>query len=120
MNKDPKMVEAGKKAWQTHKQRQNCNVMNDLVRDKLDKLCRKHEIDVHLIDDKLTYSENISNLEQLTHKLLHKTVSSKRLRKESIKDLGESLRDMGFVESPQEEIERIEKKIGEKHYEEEI
>lgn len=77
----------------------------------LEKKCREQGIDIQLIDSHLTYRENVANIEQQTHKKLFKPkVKRERQRKEQIKDLGDSLRDMGYVSNLDEEMKRLEEK----------
>lgn len=87
----------------------------------LEKKCRERDIDVQLIDPELTYHENLVNLERLTHqKLTKQKVKHERNRKkESIKDIGESLREMGFPSDTEYEASKMERLAG-KRYEEEI
>jgi uncharacterized protein (UPF0335 family) len=88
----------------------------------LEKKCREKGIDVHLIDFELTYQENVTNIEKLTHQALTKREieRERKRKKEPIKDVSDSLRDMGYVSNLTEEMDRVEKLTKEKRYEEEV
>ena len=86
----------------------------------LEKKCREHDIDVQLIDPELTYHENLVNIEKLAHQTLtkHKVRHERKRKKEPIKDIGESLRDMGFPSDTEYEASRMERLAGRGHEEE--
>lgn len=79
-------------------------------------MCRDKSIDVHLIDDNLTYWENIDNIQNLAHVKLRKAKKRKvrRRKKESIKDIGKSLEQMGWSPDWQEDYARAERYVKEK------
>jgi len=76
----------------------------------LEKKCRERGIDVQLIDPELTYRENVVNIEKLTHQRLTKPKEKRerKRKKEPIKDIGDSLKEMGYVSNPEEEMTHVE------------
>lgn len=88
----------------------------------LEKMCREKGIDLQLIDDNLSYWENIDNIQKLAHVKLRKAKKRKvRRKKEPIKDIGKSLEEMGWNPDWQEDYARTEQYVKEKKsYEEEI